>query len=140
MKMTIRGRARAIALFSAAVLCIAPLPAWAARKVTLHNMKSGCHGTLKISGSGWGNSKNNTITISAQNSSTLPVEGVIAHTKTNYKTGKFSTSLSYRVISPCDNACLPESTVKITAKGSHGNTASRNTNLPGLYCGIIWGS
>ena len=138
-KSTIRSRVRAIALLSVAGFCVAPLPAWATRTVTLNNMQSGCGGTLEISGDGWGKwskKKPDKITISVQNSSALPVQGVIAHTTAEAE--KFSISIHYTVISPCSNDCSTQSTVRITAKGQKGNTASKTINLPGLYCGVTW--
>jgi hypothetical protein len=138
IKGYIRWRGRGIALLSVAVFCVAPLPASATRTVTLRKTnESSCAGTLQISGNGWGKKKND-ITISAQNSSTLPVEGVIAHTTATAQ--KFKTSIHYSVVSPCSNDCSTLSTVTITAKGSKGNTASNSINLPGLFCGIIWAS
>ena len=131
----IRGHVRPIALLAAAAFCTAPMPAWAVRTVTLEKMQSGCGGTLHISGDGWGKKKDK-ITISVKNSSTLPVEGVIAHTTAVDQ--KFSISIHYIAVSPCSNACSSESTVRITAKGAKGNTASNTINLPGLFCGITW--
>lgn len=138
-KSYIRGRIYLIALLSLAVFCVSPQPAWAQRMIQLKNAQSGCHGTLHISGDGWGTNAS-TITISAQNSSALPVEGKIATIKKKDGTEKFSVSIPYSVVSPCSNTCSTESTVQVTAKGSHGATpASQNIALPGLYCGITWG-
>jgi hypothetical protein len=141
IKSYIRRR-YAVTLLSVAVFFVASLPAWATRTVTLKKTnESSCAGTLQVSGNGWGNwlppEKPDKIEISVQNSSTLPVEGVIAHTTVTTET--FSVSIHYSVVSPCSNDCSTSSTVKVTATGQKkGNTASNTINLPGLYCGLTW--
>ena len=129
----------ALALLCLVVSCAIPVKAWANRTVTLNNNQSGCAGTLQVSGDGWGKwskKKPDKIAISVQNSSALPVQGVIANTTVVDQ--KFSVSIHYSVFSPCSSTCSSTSTVTVTAKGQKGNTASSSIDLPGLYCGIIW--